>query len=50
MRRNSTSRRVHALSQATAVVVGKKLDADRDRELIEDAIKSLDFSRLEEPV
>jgi F-type H+-transporting ATPase subunit b len=36
--------------QATSVVVGKKLDADRDRELIEDAIKSLDFSRLEEPV
>jgi F-type H+-transporting ATPase subunit b len=36
--------------QATAVVVGKKLDADRDRELIEDAIKSLDFSRLEERV
>jgi F-type H+-transporting ATPase subunit b len=36
--------------QATSVVVGKKLDAERDRELIEDAIKSLDFSRLEEPV
>jgi F-type H+-transporting ATPase subunit b len=36
--------------QATAVVVGKKLDAERDRELIQDAIKSLDFSRLEERV
>src|SRR5436305_14695790 len=29
-------------------VVGKTLDAERDRELIEDAIGSLDFSRLEE--
>jgi F-type H+-transporting ATPase subunit b len=36
--------------EATARVVGRALDADRDRELIEDAIKSLDFSRLEEPV
>ena len=34
--------------EATAVVVGKKLDADRDRELIAEAIGSLDFSRLEE--
>jgi len=33
---------------ATAIVVGKKLDADRDRELISEAIGSLDFSRLEE--
>ena len=33
---------------ATSIVVGKKLDADRDRELIADAIDSLDFSRLEE--
>jgi len=29
-------------------VVGKKLDADRDRELITEAIGSLDFSKLEE--
>jgi F-type H+-transporting ATPase subunit b len=34
--------------QATSIVVGKKLDADRDRELISEAIGSLDFSRLEE--
>jgi len=34
--------------EATAIVVGKKLDAERDRELIADAIGSLDFSRLEE--
>jgi F-type H+-transporting ATPase subunit b len=32
---------------ATSIVVGKKLDADRDRELISEAIGSLDFSRLE---
>jgi F-type H+-transporting ATPase subunit b len=34
--------------EATAIVVGKKLDSDRDRELIKEAIGSLDFSRLEE--
>jgi len=34
--------------QATSIVVGRKLDADRDRELISDAIGTLDFSRLEE--
>jgi len=34
--------------EATSIVVGKKLDSDRDRELISDAIGSLDFSRLEE--
>jgi F-type H+-transporting ATPase subunit b len=34
--------------QATSIVVGKKLDSDRDRELISQAIGSLDFSRLEE--
>ena len=34
--------------EATAIVVGKKLDADRDRELITEAIGSLDFSKLEE--
>ena len=34
--------------EATSIVVGKKLDADRDRELINDAISTLDFSRLEE--
>ncbi|HEX3225610.1 MAG TPA: F0F1 ATP synthase subunit B [Gaiellaceae bacterium] len=34
--------------EATSIVVGKKLDADRDRELISEAIGSLDFSRLEE--
>jgi F-type H+-transporting ATPase subunit b len=36
--------------EAAARVVGKTLDAERDRELIADAIGSLDFSRLEEPV
>src|SRR5436305_2534162 len=34
--------------EATAIVVGQKLDTDRDRELISEAIGSLDFSRLEE--
>ena len=34
--------------EATSIVVGKKLDADRDRELISEAIGSLDFSRLED--
>jgi F-type H+-transporting ATPase subunit b len=34
--------------EATSIVVGKKLDSDRDRELISEAIGSLDFSRLEE--
>jgi F-type H+-transporting ATPase subunit b len=34
--------------QATSIVVGRKLDADRDRELISEAIGTLDFSRLEE--
>src|SRR5437899_1401894 len=34
--------------EATAIVVGRKLDAERDRELISEAIGSLDFSRLEE--
>jgi F-type H+-transporting ATPase subunit b len=34
--------------EATSIVVGKKLDAERDRELIDDAIRSLDFSKLEE--
>src|SRR5487761_96705 len=34
--------------EATSMVVGKKLDTDRDRELISEAIDSLDFSRLEE--
>ena len=34
--------------EATAAVVGKRLDSDRDRELIAEAIGSLDFSRLEE--
>jgi F-type H+-transporting ATPase subunit b len=34
--------------EATAIVVGKKLDSDRDRELITEAIGSLDFSRLED--
>jgi F-type H+-transporting ATPase subunit b len=33
--------------EATSIVVGKKLDSDRDRELISEAIGSLDFSRLE---
>ena len=34
--------------EATSIVVGRKLDADRDRELISEAIGSLDFSRLED--
>jgi F-type H+-transporting ATPase subunit b len=34
--------------EATAIVIGKKLDSDRDRELIAEAIGSLDFSRLED--
>ena len=34
--------------EATAIVVGQKLDSDRDPELISEAIGSLDFSRLEE--
>jgi F-type H+-transporting ATPase subunit b len=34
--------------EATAIVIGKKLDSDRDRELISEAIGSLDFSRLED--
>lgn len=34
--------------EATSIVVGRKLDADRDRELISEAIGSLDFSKLEE--
>ena len=34
--------------KATAIVVGQKLDADSDRELISQAIGSLDFSRLED--
>jgi F-type H+-transporting ATPase subunit b len=34
--------------EATAIVIGKKLDTDRDRELITEAIGSLDFSRLED--
>jgi F-type H+-transporting ATPase subunit b len=34
--------------EATSIVVGKKLDADRDRALISEAIGSLDFSRLED--
>jgi F-type H+-transporting ATPase subunit b len=34
--------------KATSIVVGKKLDADRDRELIAEAIDALDFSQLEE--
>jgi F-type H+-transporting ATPase subunit b len=33
---------------ATSIVVGRTLDADRDRELITEAIGSLDFSRLED--
>ena len=36
--------------EATSIVIGKKLDSDRDRELITEAIGSLDFSRLEERV
>jgi|SRR5579862_5453682 len=34
--------------EATSIVVGRALDTDRDRELITEAIGSLDFSRLEE--
>jgi F-type H+-transporting ATPase subunit b len=34
--------------EATSRIVGKALDAERDRGLIEEAIGSLDFSRLEE--
>jgi F-type H+-transporting ATPase subunit b len=34
--------------EATSIVVGRTLDSERDRELISDAIGSLDFSRLEE--
>jgi F-type H+-transporting ATPase subunit b len=34
--------------EATAIVVGRKLDSERDRELITEAIGSLDFSRLED--
>ena len=33
--------------EATAIVVGRTLDAERDRELISEAIGSLDFSKLE---
>jgi F-type H+-transporting ATPase subunit b len=36
--------------EAASVVVGRALDTDRDRELIEDALEGLDFSRLEEAV
>jgi F-type H+-transporting ATPase subunit b len=34
--------------EATSIVVGRKLDSERDRELITEAIGSLDFSRLED--
>ena len=34
--------------EAASRVVGRALDADRDRELISEAIDGLDFSRLEE--
>ena len=34
--------------EAASRVVGRALDADRDRELISEAIGSLDFSRLED--
>ena len=34
--------------EAASRVVGKTLDAERDRELISEAIAGLDFSRLEE--
>ena len=34
--------------EAASRVVGRSLDAERDRELIAEAIGSLDFSRLEE--
>jgi F-type H+-transporting ATPase subunit b len=33
--------------EATSIVVGRKLDSDRDRELIAEAIGGLDFSKLE---
>jgi F-type H+-transporting ATPase subunit b len=33
--------------EATSIVLGQKLDADNDRQLISQAIGSLDFSRLE---
>lgn len=36
--------------EAASRVVGKALDKDADRALIESAISDLDFSRLEEPV
>ncbi|HXY17170.1 MAG TPA: hypothetical protein VEH79_03245, partial [Gaiellaceae bacterium] len=36
--------------EAASVVVGRALDTDRDRELIEGALEGLDFSRLEEAV
>ena len=36
--------------EAASRVVGRALDSERDRVLIEDAIQSLDFSRLEEAV
>jgi F-type H+-transporting ATPase subunit b len=36
--------------EAASRVVGRALDSERDRALIEDAIESLDFSRLEEAV
>jgi F-type H+-transporting ATPase subunit b len=36
--------------EATSIVVGKKLDPETDRELISEALGSLDFSKLEEPV
>ena len=36
--------------EAASRVVGRTLDAERDRALIEEAIGSLDFSRLEETV
>jgi len=34
--------------EAASVVVGRVLDAERDRELIKEAVGSLDFSQLEE--
>jgi F-type H+-transporting ATPase subunit b len=34
--------------EAASRVVGRALDSDRDRELITEALESLDFSRLEE--
>ena len=34
--------------EAASRVVGRTLDSERDRELISEAIDSLDFSRLEE--